>query len=219
MCLWRRCSQRWCSALLEGTSVTIYAMSAQVSRQLADLDCQFDANTARAQQLFAGLTTQQLAQHAPVDGWSIAECLEHLTLSLMNPDYLLYIDEETGRAPLGSGPYKKDWLGALLAWSLEPPYRMKTKTLPAWEPQRLAVERVLPDFLKLQQRLKNSLRRANGRAIDKVKIHSPFNQRIRYNVFSFFHVMAAHQRRHLWQAERVRERISTKAANDGPLNL
>jgi hypothetical protein len=31
-------------------------------------------------------------------------------------------------------------------------------------------------------------------------------------------VMAAHQRRHLWQAERVRERISTKAADDGPLD-
>lgn len=107
------------------------AMSAQVSPQLADLDRQFDANTAHAQQLFAGLTPQQLAQHALVDGWSIAECLEHLTLSLMNPDYLLYIDEETGRAPRGSGPYKKDWLGALLAWSLEPPYRMKTKTLSA----------------------------------------------------------------------------------------
>jgi len=194
------------------------AMSAQVSPQLADLDRQFDANTAHAQQLFAGLTPQQLAQHALVDGWSIAECLEHLTLSLMNPDYLLYIDEETGRAPRGSGPYKKDWLGALLAWSLEPPYRMKTKTLSAWEPQRPAVERVLPDFLKLQQRLKNSLRLANGRAIDKVKIRSPFDQRIRYNLFSFFHVMAAHQRRHLWQAERVRERISTKAADDGPLD-
>jgi hypothetical protein len=95
---------------------------------------------------------------------------------------------------------------------------MKTKTLPAWEPQRPAVERVLPDFLKLQQRLKNSLRLADGRAIDKVKIRSLFDQRIRYNLFSFFHVMAAHQRRHLWQAERVRERISTEAADDGPLD-
>jgi hypothetical protein len=32
---------------------------------------------------------------------------------------------------------------------------------------------------------------------------SPFDSRVRYNLFSAFRIIAAHQRRHLWQAEQA----------------
>ena len=44
-------------------------------------------------------------------------------------------------------------------------------------------------------------READGLPIDRVKIASPFNTRLRYNVFSAFSILPRHQHRHLWQAE------------------
>jgi len=40
-------------------------------------------------------------------------------------------------------------------------------------------------------------------------VQSSFNPRIHYNLLSFFAILAAHQRRHLWQAERVRQQIES----------
>lgn len=44
--------------------------------------------------------------------------------------------------------------------------------------------------------------------LDRIKIASPFDRRFKYNLFSFFHILLAHERRHLWQAERVKEAIA-----------
>jgi hypothetical protein len=36
-----------------------------------------------------------------------------------------------------------------------------------------------------------------------VRITSPFNERVRYNVYSALTILAVHQHRHLWQAEQA----------------
>ena len=45
---------------------------------------------------------------------------------------------------------------------------------------------------------------ANGLALEKIRVVSAFDSRVKYNLFATFAILAAHQRRHLWQAERVR---------------
>lgn len=135
----------------------------------------------------------------------MGECIEHLTITTRN--YLVLADKAFVNAPRGNGPYKKDWMGAFLAWYLDPPYRRKDKTLPAYEPAALDRARVLPDFLESQRQLLDRLEHANGIALDKIKVRSPFNEKIRYNMYSFFCIIAAHQRRHLWQAEQVRSTL------------
>jgi hypothetical protein len=42
-----------------------------------------------------------------------------------------------------------------------------------------------------------------GLALDRIKVASPVDPRVRYNVWSSFNMTDAHQRRHLWQAERA----------------
>ena len=42
-----------------------------------------------------------------------------------------------------------------------------------------------------------------GRDLNRLKIVSPFGARLSYNVYSAFRVLAAHERRHVWQAERA----------------
>jgi hypothetical protein len=67
------------------------------------------------------------------------------------------------------------------------------------------VAQVLDGFLDRQERIVAALRRCRGRAVDQVKMASPVDARIRYSIWSSFVVTAAHQRRHLWQAERAVE--------------
>jgi hypothetical protein len=45
------------------------------------------------------------------------------------------------------------------------------------------------------------VREADGLPIQAVKVTSPVDARVRYNVFSALCILARHEHRHLWQAE------------------
>jgi hypothetical protein len=131
-------------------------------------------------------------------------------LVLTTEEYLKLAGTAFVDAPRGTAKtFKRDLVGRILAWTLEPPYRMKSKTLPAYIPDAAALDEALPRFVESQQRLSDTLNRANGILLDRVMVQSSFNPRIHYNLLSFFAILAAHQRRHLWQAERVRQQIES----------
>jgi hypothetical protein len=173
--------------------------------QLADLRRQFNACSADAEKLIASISENKVNLRAKDDAWSIAECVAHLTATTAL--YLPIMSSALAGAPAGDGPYKMDFRGRMLKWILEPPYRTKAKTLPSLEPRLNDARRVLPDFLASQQEFLNAMQLWNGRALDKVFITSLFNKRLRYNMYSLFNVVAAHQRRHLWQAQRAKDAL------------
>ena len=185
---------------------TTTATPQPASSQLAELKNQFEACSKAAQDLVASVTEAEYQQRPKNDRWSIAECLQHMTATTHL--YLPILRDALEDAPAGEGPYKMDWRGRLLKWILEPPYRLRVKTLPSMEPKAADIKRVLPDFLASQQRLFVAMEPWSRRALDKVSITSPFSKRLRYNIYSLFNVVAAHQRHHLWQAQRAREMIS-----------
>jgi hypothetical protein len=181
-----------------------------LSPQLAEITMQVDAATERASAVIKGLTSDQLKQRVNPNSWSVAECIVHLNMT--TKEYLPLLDDVLNRAgaegPAGSRKLKMDVMGRLLKWSLEPPPRLKTKTTNQFQPKDLEpIEALLPTFVSLQDQLKSRIQTAGGLAIDKVKITSPFNDRLKYNLFSAFQILVAHERRHLWQAEQVRKGI------------
>jgi len=90
----------------------------------------------------------------------------------------------------------------MLNWSLEPRPWLKVKTTPGFQPLEVGpVLDVLPSFLERQERLVEALRSAQGLDLAAGTIVSPFNERIRYNVYSAFRIIETHERRHLSQAE------------------
>lgn len=92
--------------------------------------------------------------------------------------------------------------------ALEPPARLRTNTTRNFEPTIIEpVDELLPRFVRLQQELIAQIRSSRGLDLTHVKIVSPVSSRIRYNLFSYFHIIAAHQRRHLWQAEQTLSEI------------
>jgi DinB superfamily len=99
------------------------------------------------------------------------------------------------------GSFRLDWNARLLKYWLEPPSRLRLPTRAAFQPaspQDPAA--VLSAFQSIGQELEEELAGARALALDAERIRSPFAENMKYNVYSAFTLIAAHNRRHLWQA-------------------
>ncbi len=61
----------------------------------------------------------------------------------------------------------------------------------------------MADFERLQADVIDCVSAANGLPIDRVKLVSPFDTRVRYNLYAALTLVPRHQHRHLLQAERA----------------
>lgn len=139
---------------------------------------------------------------APVS-WSAAECLAHLSISTEMFLPVLREAIAAARKRAKRGKAKMDLLGRVLAWFLEPPIRTKVKTSAPFVPKSTRAKAdAFGEFASLQEKLIDLLREAREADL-RVKIVSPFDKRVRYNLLSAFRIVAAHERRHLWQAEQA----------------
>lgn len=173
---------------------------------LHELEEQFSDIASRFRSLVQS-SGDDLCSLAPSPGvWSVAQCLHHLNISsdAYFPVWQQVIADAGPRKAEQSSPYKTDFWGRLLSWILEPPARIRSKTPAHLEPaNRIELAQVLDGFFDRQQRIVATLHRCRGRAIDRVRMASPADPRIRYSIWSSFVIVAAHQRRHLWQAEQA----------------
>lgn len=170
--------------------------------QIDDIAAEFRAVSDRARALVSRVGVARLAERPAAGGWSIAECFEHLNMTTRA--YLPRWREACTAAPRHEGPYKTDLWGKMLVWTLEPPPKFRMPTTPPFHPVVTpANEDVLPRFLACQEELLGALDAGRGLALDRVKVRSPFQEKMQYSVWSSFRISAAHHRRHMWQAERV----------------
>lgn len=165
----------------------------------------------RARKVTEGLPAAGWSARPPSGGWSISECLMHLNIT--SERYVPLLDEALRtirtRGLLAEGTLRRDFVGYMLSSFLEPPARMKIVTTPPFVPGPIdPMPDVLERFDYLQGELVVRLERGAGLALERQRIVSPFNTRVRYNLYSAFCVLTAHQRRHLWQAEGVRRVIA-----------
>jgi hypothetical protein len=181
------------------------------AQTLDDLESQFTAMCARVQALVRA-TGPDLCVVRPVPGsWSVAECLQHLNLSAdaYFPIWQQIISAAGPRKVEANTPYRIDFWGRFLSWILEPPPRIRSKTPAPLEPVGCGdIAQVLAAFCERQERILATLRRCRGRSIDQVAFASPVDARIRYSIWSSFVIVAAHQRRHLWQAEQAIRKLN-----------
>jgi hypothetical protein len=104
----------------------------------------------------------------------------------------------------GSRRYRRDFFGWLLWRMSGPPVRIRTKTAAPFVPTgNEPPDLLISAFEELQDRQLDCVRDCSGLAIDRVKITSPFDARVKYNLYACLTILPRHQHRHLWQAERV----------------
>lgn len=165
-----------------------------------------------AHSLVAGLTEEQGAWRADPGSWSVAECLDHLTTA--NRVYLRAMQPSADRA-LQQGrrrraPAQPGLIGRWFVRSLEPPAKalFKRKAPRSIEPRASpALDDAARAFLASQQEVRAFLSRYADIDLVGVRFPNPFVRGIRFSLATGLHVVAAHERRHLWQAWRVRRAV------------
>ena len=138
--------------------------------------------------------------------WSVAECIAHLNLT--SRAFLPIMRDAIAQArrwpAAGSRRYRRDFVGWILWKASGPPARIRTKTAAAFVPAGYDPPDVLRStFEELQGQQAECVRDCDGLAIDRVKITSPFDARVKYNLYACLTILPRHQHRHLWQAEQV----------------
>jgi hypothetical protein len=172
--------------------------------QLDSLIRELQETSRRAETLFTGRTIPQLLRRPGEHRWSAAECIEHLNLT--NRSYLPRIDEAlrtlSAQNLTARGPFRLDWNARLLKFWLEPPSRLRLPTGAAFRPIDVQEPAAgVAAFQSLNRQLEERLAAARGLALNGAKIASPFAEKMKYSVYSAFVLIAAHNRRHLWQGE------------------
>ena len=188
-------------------------MANKLSAPLDRISDQFETASSSARALVESIPPDLLGRRPDANSWSIAECIAHLTLTTdaYLPAIREALDEGRQRRVLQSrAGFRMGFAARMLAWWLEPPYRLKSRTPAAFVPSVENPASALPDFLERQQQLSTLLAGADGLALDRLAISSPFARRMRYNVYAAFRLIAVHERRHLWQAEQVRRKLLTR---------
>jgi hypothetical protein len=167
---------------------------------------QFERLATEADALVAPLTEEQFTWHPAPGSWSVAECIEHLnvTARLYLPRLDEGIAEAMRRGLYGEGPFAHDLVGRFFVGTAEPPARFRIKAPASFQPgpQRSRSE-IMAAFRAYQVQFVDRLRQASGLDLRRAKVYSPISTWIRMSLNSGFALMAAHERRHLWQAQRV----------------
>ncbi|HET7434667.1 MAG TPA: DinB family protein [Thermoanaerobaculia bacterium] len=177
---------------------------------LTDVERELEEATTRARTLTEKTDARHFTVRPHPASWSAAECLAHLSISteMFLPVLRDAIDRARRSELRGKGQPTMDILGRVLRWFLEPPIRQRVKTSQPFVPKSTRARAdAFAEFRSLQEKLLAMIEEARGLDLKKMKVVSPFDKRVRYNVFSAFRIIAAHQRRHLWQAEQAIEEV------------
>ena len=173
-----------------------------MSPRLARLRAELETTRRRAHAIAEPLDETSWATRPAPTEWSASDCLVHLNLTSRAFVPLLRDALAEGRGRGGTPRCHMDLMGSLVWWAA--PLRVPVKTTEPFVPP--GPERrpaVLEEFDALQEQMMRFVEDADGLDLVALRIVSPFDARLRYNVYSALRIIAAHQRLHLSQAERA----------------
>jgi len=177
-------------------------VSPQWSRRLlAELD---DADR-RAELLARPLTREQLNWRPAPGIWSVGQCLKHLLVA--NEVYLPAIATALKGRPQSPVPeIAPGWFGRWFIRSFIDPssQNRRVRAPKKIEPGREVETSVLESFLQSNQEARELVRMASNYDVNRIRFPNPFVPLVRFTSGTGFEIVTKHQRRHLMQAERVR---------------
>src|SRR5215472_3981665 len=166
------------------------------------------ANDETAKRLLAGLAKEQLNWQSAPGSWSVGQCLEHLCI--MNEVYLPPISaalKEKHDSPVEQ--ITPGWFGAWFIRNFaEPMSGSRRVRAPAKIRPGSHVEvSVLDRFLSGNQSCRDIIARACSKNVNRIRFWNPFIPGLRFTVGTGLEIIVRHQRRHLLQAQRVRDGV------------
>jgi uncharacterized damage-inducible protein DinB len=169
-----------------------------------------DANRAvigRIRGAVSRMEPVDLHRRPPTGGWSVAEVLEHLTVSADSYlDALRTLAGRTdGRAATESTTWKPSMMGGLLTASLRGDRKLPAPKVykPGPEPRA----QVLEEFLRRQEEVGRLLVETSNLDWRRAPFTSPVSRLMRMNIGDALTVLVVHAERHAGQIERVLKAI------------
>ncbi|MCP4124860.1 MAG: DinB family protein [Bacteroidetes bacterium] len=157
---------------------------------------------------FCNLTREQINWRPDPKSWSIAECLDHL--SVTNQQYFKVFENIKGnqlRTSLWAKIPGWDRLGAsMVLKTVDPENQKKYKTFKVFRPSSSDYTRsVVDDFLNNQHQLVALIHELDGyENHNKIIVNSPVSKVISFSLETALNVAWKHAVRHLMQANRLR---------------
>jgi hypothetical protein len=180
--------------------------------EIAMLVTEIDANLSHAESITHGLTREQFAWRLEPGRWSIGECFAHMNIT--NKVALPAIEEgiSQGRAggKTGQGPFQYGFVTRKFIASQEPPMKQKFKAPKVFlPPADVDPDATMAEYRRISGELKRLSREADGLHLARVKITLPalpvvLRAVVRMPLGGQLLLTTTHDRRHLWQAEQLR---------------
>ncbi len=177
-------------------------MDAQLQAVIADLE----SARQRLHTLWSTVSRDGWHARPGVERWSAGDCVAHLNLAseAILPLLCAAVAQAGAHVPAMAPAYRRDPLGWLISKAIAPWSPLKMRSAAAFVPTaEQSPEMALAEFDRLQDALVACVRAADGLAIDRVTVASPFHDCVQYNLYSAFTLVARHQHRHVLQAERA----------------
>lgn len=141
------------------------------------------------------------------NAWTAAECLDHLAKT--NLVYSAAMRQAVTRAihlerPGAPSPIRPGWFTRQFIARMEPDSGTSFQAPEIVRPSKqVDMTEALHDFLLAQAAIESLLRETAEMDLNRIRFRNPFVRWIRFTVGAGFLILAAHNRRHLAQAERL----------------
>lgn len=185
------------------------SLSPPLPPPLDELDRQIQSLIVDLDRLTAGLDARAFNWSPDESSWSIGQCLDHL--DRVDRDYVVAIERaiegQLARAGQGQGRARHRYglFERLTLSSMEPPPRLK---MPAPSsvapPSNLDPDSVVSALRVALEGRSRLLEAGSSLDLARLKIRSPVAPILKLKVDFALSFLAAHDRRHLWQAWKVR---------------
>src|SRR6056297_1435211 len=167
------------------------------------------------------ISTLESYQNIPLDTfrlklnkktWNCAEVCKHLIQ--FNQIYIRQMQQIVSEMPnpvTGAEPFQPGWLYRQFITLLEPPYRLKIKTIAPMYPSKNdttpanVVETLIETELQLLK-LADHAEKGNW-DLAKISGKNPLLTFAPMNLVEFLAVLLAHQRRHFWQIKQILDKL------------
>lgn len=168
---------------------------------------EFNRVRSDAEALTAPLSTEQLLWKPETNKWSIIECFAHLNVvdGMDVPALRSTIKQAHKDGITKRGPFRYGLVSGWFVRSMEPPVRRFKFTAPgAYFPSAVREPReTIGEFLRIQTEIGDLVRAADGINLARVKVRLPIGPGLKMSLGRRLQLLAAHDRRHLWQARQV----------------
>jgi DinB superfamily len=174
------------------------------------LIAELDAADQSAKELVIGLDPEQLNRQPIPGAWSVGQCLEHLCIA--NEVYLPAISASLeGRSVCAVPEIAPGWLARWFIRSyIEPSPQSKHAAAPKKIAPGTRVEpSVLDRFLRSNQAAREVVRQAGDYDVNHIRFRNPLIPLLRFTVGTGLQIVSRHERRHLLQAERVKQSLES----------